>query len=58
MGLTVIVNVFDVPGHSVVTGVTVMVAICGILVVFVTAKELISPTPVDAKPMAELELVH
>ena len=55
VGFTVIVNVFAVPVHVtplfVYDGVTVIVAIIGELVVFVTVNAAISPVPLAAKPM-------
>ena len=55
VGLTVIVNVLDVPTQLtlplVKVGVTVIVAVTGALVALVATKEAILPEPVAARPM-------
>lgn len=51
VGFTVIVNVMAVPGQPAATGVTVMVAVTGALVVFVAVKLAIFPVPEAASPM-------
>jgi len=58
VGFTVIVNVSDVPVHTLAEGVTVMVAVTGVLPVLVAAKEAILPFPVAANPMDGLLLVQ
>lgn len=55
VGLTVMVNVLDVPTQGTLplvnVGVTVMVAVTGALVALVAIKEAILPEPVAARPM-------
>lgn len=55
VGLTVMVNVLDVPTQLtlplVKVGVTVIVAVTGALVALVATKEAILPEPVAARPM-------
>ena len=55
VGLTVIVNVLDVPTQLtpplVNVGVTVIVAVTGALVALVAIKDAILPAPVAAKPI-------
>jgi hypothetical protein len=57
-GLTVIVKVIAVPVHEFAEGVTVMVAVNGLLPVFVAVKAGILPVPLAAKPIEVFELVH
>jgi hypothetical protein len=61
VGLTVMVNVFEGPGHPVPpklkTGVTIMVPVMGAVVLFVAVK-VISPEPLPPIPIAVLLLVH
>lgn len=59
LGLTVIVNVMGVPAQPPApTGVTVMVATSGPLVVLVVTKGCMSPVPLAARPMAVLLFVQ
>ena len=59
VGLTMIVKVIGVPTQPVgPTGVTVMVAVIGPLVVLVVTNGAISPVPLAASPMAVLLLVQ
>ena len=55
VGFTVMVNVLDVPTQLtpafVKVGVTVMVAVTGVLLALVATKEAILPAPVAAKPI-------
>jgi hypothetical protein len=61
LGLIVIVKVVGVPGHEVaplvLNGVTVMVPVMGVVVVFVPIK-LIAVVPVATSPIAGLLFVH
>jgi hypothetical protein len=61
LGLTVIVKVVGVPGHEVaplvLNGVTVMVPVMGVVVVFVPIK-LIAVVPVATSPIDGLLFVH
>ena len=57
-GFTVMVNDFGGPSQPFNFGVTVMVAIIGVLPELRAVNAGISPTPVDAKPMVELVLVQ
>ena len=52
------VNEVDAPGHPLATGVTVIVAVIGALVLFTAVKELILPVPDAAKPILVLLLVQ
>ena len=47
-----------VPSHPLATGVTVMFAVIGSLLVFVPEKEEILPVPLAASPIEGLSLVH
>ena len=62
VGFTVMVNVFGVPVQVtpplLYTGVTVIVAVCKILVVLVAVKLAILPVPVAANPTVVLVLVQ
>ena len=58
VGLTVIVNVIDGPLQPLATGVTVIVAVTGALVVFVAVKAAILPVPDAARPMLVLLFVQ
>jgi hypothetical protein len=51
VGLTVMVNVTDVPGQPAATGVTVIVAVTGALVVLVAVKLGMLPVPDAARPI-------
>ena len=60
-GFTVMVNVCDVPVQvipSVTLGVTVMVAVTGVLPVLIAVKVDISPVPIAASPMEGLSFVQ
>lgn len=57
-GLTVIVKVMGVPVQPLATGVTVMVATSGPLVVFVVTNGAISPVPLAPRPIAVLSFVQ
>lgn len=52
------VNVTDVPGQPAATGVTVIVAVTGALVVLVAVKLGMLPEPLAAKPMLGVLLVQ
>ena len=62
VGLTVMVNVLGVPVHVtpalVKRGVTVMVAVMGVLPVLVAGKAAMFPVPLAASPIAGLLLVQ
>lgn len=62
VGFTVIVNVCGAPVHVteplVKLGVTVMVAVTGVVPVFVAVKEAMFPVPVAGSPMPVAELVQ
>jgi len=58
VGFTVMVNDDAVPGQLLAVGVTVMVAVMGLVPVFVAVKEAISPAPETARPIAGFELVQ
>lgn len=58
VGFTVIVNVIGVPGQPLATGVTVIVATSGALVILVATKLGMSPEPAGARPIAGLSLVQ
>jgi hypothetical protein len=59
VGLTVIVNCKGVPGQPFAVGVTVIVAINGVVPVFWVGNETNEePDPLAARPMAVLSLVH
>ena len=51
VGLTTIVNVRAVPLHVLETGVTIMTAVTGALVLFMAVKALIVPEPLAARPI-------
>ena len=51
VGLTVIVNVFDAPRQLLAVGVTVIVAVIGVVVLLVAVNAAIFPVPLAAKPM-------
>lgn len=57
-GLTVIVNVWAVPGHPATVGVTVIVAVTGDAVALVAVNAPMLPVPLAAKPMAVLLFVQ
>ena len=57
-GFTAILKVFTVPVQLLAAGLTVMMAVSGILVVFTAVKDAILPVPVDARPMAGILLVQ
>ena len=52
------VKSFDVPVHSFAFGVTLIVTVIGIPLVFFGINDGIFPVPFAAKPIATLELVH
>lgn len=58
VGLTVIANVLGIPGHPAADGVTVIVAITGVLPVLVAVKAFISPVPLAARPIDVLLFVQ
>ena len=58
VGFTVIVKVFEGPGHPFAEGETVMVAVTGALVRFVAVNEGTFPLPLTAKPMDGSSLVQ
>ena len=58
VGFTVMVNVAGVPVQPLAEGVTVTVAVMGVLPVLVAAKMAISPFPLAARPMLGSELVQ
>ena len=62
IGFTVIVKKVDIPVHVIPelvnSGVTVMVAVIGAVVVLVAWKERMSPVPLVARPMEVLVLVQ
>lgn len=51
VGLTVIVNVLDVPEHPLYTGVTVIVAVTGVLPVLLAVNDPMLPVPLAARPI-------
>ena len=53
-----IVKVCGVPGQPLPVGVTVIVAVIGVVPVLVAVKLAIFPVPFAAKPIAVLLLVH
>ena len=57
-GFTVIVKVIGAPGHVPKVGVTVIVLVIGAVVVFVAVKIGKLVVPLEANPIAALELVH
>lgn len=58
VGFTVIVKVSGIPVHPLAVGVTVIVAITGVVPVFVAGKEGIFPVPLAARPIDGVSLVH
>jgi hypothetical protein len=58
VGFTVIVNVCGVPGHPAADGVTVIVAVIGVLVVLTAVKAGIFPLPLATKPIEVLLFVQ
>jgi hypothetical protein len=58
VGLTVIANDCDMPGQPDADGVTVMVAVTGVVPVFIAVKAGISPLPFAAKPIDVLLFVQ
>jgi hypothetical protein len=58
VGFTVMVAVIGVPGQLLAVGVIVMVAVTGVVPLFVAAKEAMSPEPEAARPMEVSLLVH
>lgn len=58
VGLTVMVNVLDVPVQPFADGVTVIVATTGVVPVFTAVKLAISPLPEAAKPIEVLSFVQ
>jgi hypothetical protein len=58
VGLTVIVNVFAVPGQPAFTGVTVIVAVTGDVVLLVAVNEAMSPEPLAARPIEVASFVQ
>jgi hypothetical protein len=58
VGLTVIVKLWGVPAHEPYIGVTVIVATVCTLPVLIAGKAVMSPVPLDARPMLVLLLVQ
>jgi len=58
VGLTVIVKLIGCPAHPLATGVTVIVATSGALVLLVAINDAMSPVPAGARPMAGVSLVQ
>jgi len=58
VGLTVIVKLPDGPAQLLAVGVTVIVAVTGVVPLLVAKKEAIFPVPLDARPMEVLLFVH
>ena len=62
MGFTVTLKVVSVPVQEppalVKVGITVIVAVTGLDVVFVAVNEAILPVPAEGRPMVELSFVH
>ena len=58
VGFTVIVNVLEVPVQPFADGVTVIVAVTGVLPVLIAAKEAMLPVPLAASPIDGLLLVQ
>ena len=58
VGLTVIVKFCELPVHEFADGVTVTVAVTGVLVALVAEKELMLPEPVDASPIEAVLFVQ
>ena len=57
-GFTVMIYVEAMPVQVLAVGVTVMVAVIGLLPLSVAVKAAMLPTPLAAKPIAGFELVH
>lgn len=57
-GFVVIVNVFGIPSQPFNFGVTLMVATIGEFPLLMAVNAGISPTPLEAKPIAGLSLVQ
>ena len=57
-GLTVMMYVEATPVHELAVGVTLMVAVIGLLPVSVAVKSAILPVPLAVRPMAGFELVQ
>jgi hypothetical protein len=58
IGLTVIVKLLVVPTHPFADGVTVIVAVAGVLVVFCAVKDGIFPVPLAPSPIVTSLFVH
>jgi hypothetical protein len=58
IGFTTIVNVCVFPGHPLINGVTVIVAVTGVTPGFVAVKAGKLPEPLAAKPMLVLLFVQ
>ena len=58
VGYTVIVKFCDIPTQPFADGVTVMVAICVLLVLLVAVKEAILPAPAPESPIDIVLLLH
>ena len=58
VGFTVIVNVTDVPGQLLATGVTLIVATCAVVLLLIAVNDTIFPLPLAARPMLVLSLVQ
>lgn len=58
VGFTVMVKVVAGPGQPLADGVTVIVAVCTVEVLFVAVKEAILPLPLAVRPIDALELVQ
>ena len=58
VGLTVMVNVWAAPGQPAADGVTVIVAVTGVLVKLMAVNAGIFPLPLAAKPIAVLLFVQ
>ena len=58
VGFTVIVNDCGVPGQPIADGVTVMVAVTGVLVKLIAVKDGMFPVPLPAKPIEGLLFVQ
>ena len=57
-GLTVMTYVFAVPGQLFILGVTVMVALTGLSLLFIAVNEGTLPVPDPVKPIVVFELDH
>lgn len=58
VGLTVIVNVCEAPVQPLATGVTVMVATCGVIPPLVAVNDAMFPLPNAARPILVLSFVQ